>query len=132
MAPESENAQLIRGGYEAFNRGDLEAVLELIDPEIVLAVLEESMITDEFRGHDGFRKLLAENGEMFSYHRNQPLEVLELSPEKIVVVVRSAARGRISGVEVEGTVVHVWTLRDRKAIRFEVFPSREAAIAAAS
>jgi ketosteroid isomerase-like protein len=129
---ESDNVELLRRGYEAFNRGDVAAVVELLDPAIVVDVLEDSPIAQRFHGHDGFRKLLAENGEMFSYYSNRPEEIVEVSGEQIVVVVRSEARGRASGAEVAGQIAHLWTLRDRRAIRFEAFRSREAALAAAA
>ncbi len=61
---ETENVELVRRGYEAFNRGDVDAVLELFDPAVELGVLEDSPISGEFRGHEGFRRLLAENDEM--------------------------------------------------------------------
>jgi uncharacterized protein len=126
------NAELVRRGYEAFNRGDIDAVLELFDPDVELGVLEDSPIAESFHGHDGFRKMIAENNDMFDQYRSRPEEILEPSEDKIVVVVRSAARGRLSGAEVEGRVVHVWTIRDRKVVRMQVFNSREEALRAAA
>jgi ketosteroid isomerase-like protein len=79
----------------------------------------------------GVVKLLAENAEMFDRYRNVPEEIVEVSDAKIVVVVRSEARGRVSGAEVGGRVVHLWTLRDGKVIRMELFRTRDAALAAA-
>jgi ketosteroid isomerase-like protein len=125
------NAELVRQGYDAFNRGDLDAVLELFDPAIEMGMLEDSPMTSEFRGHKGFRAMIAENAEMFDAYRNEPEEVIEASDESIVVVVRSAARGRASGAEVEGRLAHLWTIRDGKVVRFEAFRSREDALRAA-
>ena len=129
---ESQNVQIVRRGYEAFNRGDVDAVLELFDPAVVLGVLEDSPIAEEFHGHEGFRKLLAENSEMFDEYRNRPEEIVEVAHDKIVVVVRAEARGRASGIELEGRIAHLLTIRGGKAVRFEAFRSREAAIDAAT
>jgi uncharacterized protein len=128
---DSRNVALVRGGYEAFNRGDVEAVLAFFDPEIEFDVLEDSPIAQKFHGHEGFRALLALNSEMFSGYRNEPEEIVEVSEDEIVVVVRSGARGRISGIEVEGRLAHLWTIRDGRATRFKSFPTREAALRAA-
>jgi ketosteroid isomerase-like protein len=76
--------------------------------------------------------MIAENGEMFDLYRNEPEDIIEAGDDKIVVVIRSAARGRLSGIEVQGRLAHLWTLRDGKAIRFEAFASREDALSAAS
>lgn len=123
---------LVRSGYEAFNRGDLDAVLELLDPAVELGMLEDGIISGTFRGHEGFRKLLTENNEMFTGYRNEPEEIIEVSERSIVVVVRSLARGRISGAEVEGRLAHLWTVRDNQVIRLQAFPTREAALDAAA
>jgi uncharacterized protein len=130
--PATDNAELVRQGYEAFNRGDIEAVLALFDPAVELGVLEQSPIAGEFHGHEGFRALLAENSDMFADYRNLPEEIVEAAEDAIVVVVRSEARGRVSGAEVSGQVVHLWRLRDGKVVRLQVFDSREAALRAAS
>jgi uncharacterized protein len=133
MASEkTRNVELVRQGYDAFNRGDVDAVLELFDPAIEIGLLADSAMAGDFRGHDGFRAMLAENNEMFAGYRNEPEEIVEASEESIVVVIRSAARGRVSGAEVEGRLAHLWTLRDGKVIRFQAYPTREAALDAAA
>ena len=120
MAPES-NAEIVRRGYEAFNRGDLDSVLELLDPEVRVDVLPESPMAETFHGRPGVLKMASENAEMFERYSAHPEDVIELGEDHIVVLIRSAARGRLSGVEVEGRLAHLWTLRDRKAIRFQSF-----------
>jgi ketosteroid isomerase-like protein len=127
----TDNAELVRRGYEAFNRGDFEGVLALFDPELRINVLPETMMAQTFHGHEGFLRLMAENAEMFESYRNHPEEVIELGDDHIVVIVRSEARGRLSGAEVEGRLVHLWTLRDGRVIRFEAFPTTEEARRAA-
>jgi uncharacterized protein len=127
----ASNTELIRQGYEAFNRGDLDAVLDLFDPAIEIGVLDDGLMAGDFRGHDGFRAMLAENSEMFDAYRNEPEEIIEANDESIVVVIRSVARGRTSGAQVEGRLAHLWTLRDGKVIRFQPFRSREDALRAA-
>jgi ketosteroid isomerase-like protein len=129
---ENDNVGLVRRGYAALNRGDVDGVLELLDPAVVIGLLEDSPISEEFRGHDGFRKLLAENDETLADYRNIPEEIVEVSTDKIVVIVRSEGRGRISGAEVGGRIAHLLTIRDGKAVGFEVFPTREAAFRAAA
>jgi ketosteroid isomerase-like protein len=62
-------------------------------------------------------------------------EGLELSAEelieigdRVVVPFCVRARGKGSGAEVERRWAHVWTFRDGKAVMFEVFMSKEAAL----
>ena len=50
----------------------------------------------------------------------------------IVVLTRYRGRGRESGVSVDTTGAHVWTLRDGEVVRLEIFSSRDRALEAAS
>jgi uncharacterized protein len=128
----SANADLVRRGYDAFNGGDLDAVLELCAPDMVFMPLADSPVGATFRGHEGFRELISENAEMFDSYSNEPEEIIEVADDKVVVLVRSTARGRMSRIEVGGRLAHLWTLRDGKAIRCQSFSSLEAALSAAS
>jgi len=49
------------------------------------------------------------------------LERLTPRGDRVAVVLRYRARGRGSRVEVDGRMSALWTLRDRKVVRFEWF-----------
>jgi uncharacterized protein len=51
--------------------------------------------------------------------------------EFVVVLCRYTGRGKESGVEVDTQGAHLWTMRDGKAIRLEVFSTRQRALDAA-
>ena len=53
------------------------------------------------------------------------------SGDFVVVLTRYTGRGKGSRVEVDTRGAHLWTLRDGRVIRLEVFSSRERALAAA-
>jgi uncharacterized protein len=53
------------------------------------------------------------------------------SGDFVVVLTRYTGRGKGSRVAVDTRGAHVWTLRDGRVIRLEVFSSRERALAAA-
>ena len=46
----------------------------------------------------------------------------------VVVLTRYRGRGRGSGVEVDSEGAHVWTIRDGRAVRLEIFADRERAM----
>jgi ketosteroid isomerase-like protein len=66
---------------------------------------------------------------MFKSQTAEPQEILE-EGDRILVVAHVVARGRGSGIEVDGTAFHVWTVADDRAVRFEVYLDREQALAA--
>jgi ketosteroid isomerase-like protein len=126
----SENVELVRRGYEAFNRGDVDGMLALLDPEIEWITPPRNMFTGTYRGTDEVRGLLRDQREVFEEIAMEPYELFEKG-DAVVAFVRQRATGRTSGAEVEIVVGHLWTVRDGRAVRFEGFPEREKALEAA-
>ena len=50
--------------------------------------------------------------------------------DHVVVLTRYTGRGKGSGVDVDTQGAHVWTLRDGKAVRLEIFAARARALEA--
>jgi uncharacterized protein len=126
----SENIELLKRGYEAFNRGDLDAAFELLDPEIEWVNDERVPFAGTYRGHDELRALFRDQQEVFGEITMEPIEVFETG-DQVVAFVRQRARGQASGAAVEITVGHLWTIRDGRAVRWQGFPQREKALEAA-
>jgi uncharacterized protein len=126
----SANIELVRRGYEAFNRGDIDAAFELLDPEIEWVTDERVPFAGTYHGRDEVRRLLSDQLEVFGDLTMEPLELFEAG-DQVVAFVRQRGRGEASGATIEITVGHLWTIRDGKAIRWEGFPEREKALEAA-
>jgi uncharacterized protein len=126
----SENVELLRSGYDAFNRGDLDAVFKLLDPEIEWVTADRVPFAGTYRGYDDVRALLRDQQEVFGEITMEPYEFFEAG-DSVVAFVRQRARGQTSGAEIEIVVGHLWTVRDGRAVRFEGFPEREKALEAA-
>jgi len=110
-----ENVEVVRRRfYEAANRNDLPAVLELLDPGFEWWDRKDDPGATVHRGHDGFAQHLAEmeaDVEMW-------VEVKELidAGEYVVAPVRVHGHGRTSGAPFEEHEVHVLRLRDGKIL----------------
>jgi uncharacterized protein len=123
----AENVQRLREGYEAFNRGDFEAVLELMHPDVEVHDRPEVPDPRDYEGLDGARAAFASVLEMFEQYEIEPVEFID-GDEYVVVVLRQRGRGLASGVDVEGEIVHVWTVRDGQAVDLRAFSSRADAL----
>lgn len=124
------NAEIVREGYEAWNRGDHEALFAVLDPEVEWKLPDSGMNTGTYRGHEGIRELLESYLEVFEHFRIELEESFEAG-DRVVVFVRGFARGKASGIDVETRLAHLWTMRAGKAVRMEVFPEREQALGTA-
>ena len=58
-----------------------------------------------------------------------PLEYIDAG-DRLVVPYRFGGRARYTGLEVEFSFVHVFTLREGRSVRIDVYPDKPAAFAA--
>ncbi len=113
------NAEIIRGGYEAFARQDLAAVFAVFDENIEWTTPEGLPMGGTFRGHEGVKEFFESLPTYF--------EELHVEPERYVedgdtVVAIGRHRGRAAGgTEFDVPFAMVWTLRDGKAVTFREY-----------
>jgi ketosteroid isomerase-like protein len=110
----------MRRGYEAFNRGDVDAMLELIDPDVAMFETPESPERVEQHSHQGVIDYLKSVREVFEVWRLEPISFTE-NGDKLLVELHQHARGKGSGLEIDGRIFHVWTIRDDKGTRIEAY-----------
>jgi ketosteroid isomerase-like protein len=126
-----ENVEIVRRTYPAFNRRDIPAFLDSLDPDVewipIMAALEERV----YRGHDGVRHWLedlAADWELFEVHTD---EFRDLG-DRVLVLGRWRARGRASGVDLEDQPAAWLTeLRDGKIVWMQTYSDRREALEAA-
>jgi ketosteroid isomerase-like protein len=124
-----ENLQIVRDGYDAFNRRDVEAILATLHPSIEWWPAADEPITDPYRGHDGYRALIAEAREGVPDLQAEIEEMLAVA-DQVVTCVRFWGRGRDSGAPVEIRETHVGRLRDGKLIEVREYRDKAEALEA--
>jgi len=124
-----ENVDLFRRGYEAFARGDLDAVVELMHPEIEAHDPPEVPDAAIYRGREAVRRDWEQTSELFEDFSIDVEKSFDRGDE-LVVFLRFRGRGRESDAEVEAPMAHVWTFRDGKAVRLRQFLDRAEALEA--
>jgi uncharacterized protein len=119
-----ENVEIVRRGYELFAEGNIEGVTDLISDEAELPDAGGLGLGDTAagtrRGPDGFLQGSQDALEAFEDYRVEPQEFIDAG-DAVVVPVRISGRGRVSGATQEVRLVHLWVLRDGKAIRNEIY-----------
>jgi ketosteroid isomerase-like protein len=115
------NVDLVRRGYEAWNSGDIDAVLSLVDPDIEWVGYTHIPEAGNLRGRDEVRDWLERFLDAWEEMDVQIVEVVE-ADDKVAALVRLSGRGKGSGVEVKGGVdAHVWTIRDGNVVAVTLY-----------
>jgi ketosteroid isomerase-like protein len=132
-----ENVDLVHSSYEVLAElreekpGILErAFRESFDAELEVRIPEAYPEGAQvFRGPVGLKRWVDSTREIWDEWRFEPEEFLDAG-DQVVVLVRVVARGGSSGVSLDRKTAHVWTLRDGRVVRCEVYLDRSAAIEA--
>jgi ketosteroid isomerase-like protein len=118
-----QNVELVRLGFEAFNRGGIPAYLERFDPDVVWHTSEDNPDVDTYNGREGLVELAATWREMFDELRVEPYELIDVG-DYVIAPSRVRGRGTSSGADIDmpraytfkvrsGMVVETWKHRTR-------------------
>src|SRR5262245_3926631 len=109
-----ENVEISRRFNEAFNRGDMAAVLRFLDPGFEWWDRADDPGATVYRGRDAYSKHLAEIGDDVVELQVELKEVIDAG-DYVVAAVRVNGRGRASGAPFEEHEAHVLRLHGGKA-----------------
>jgi ketosteroid isomerase-like protein len=125
-----ENVELVRGSWEAWERGDMEAIFGFYDPEIVWDVTHYDLpgVSGVYHGHDGVRQFMRAWLAPFETYYAHAEEFIDAG-ESVVVRLWQGGRGKQSGVDVKMPPYwQVYRLGDGRALRVEIYRDRSEAL----
>ena len=128
-----ENVEAFKRGLEAGNRGDVETLLEVLDPEVTWHSALHALLGGEqtvFRGHDGVREMLRDLYEAFGEIQIEISEIRDLG-DRLVAIGRNRARGKASGADVVTPFALVTEFENGKAISIRGYLDPREALEAA-
>ena len=132
-SPARDNVDAVLRFTDAYNRRDIEAMLEDLDPAVEwrpafpLSLGEATV----FRGHEGAREWFRSLYEALDEVHVEYTEIRDLGDERILAVGRLRTRGKGSGAETESPFASLTETRDGKAIRIWTYLDPDEARAAA-
>ena len=128
-----ENVDSFKRAVDAVNRGDLEAFLEEVDPELEWYPLYPGLLGGEeavYRGYEGVREANREANELWVEYHYEFSAFRELG-DRVVAIGTLRARGRQSTVEIESPIGYVVDFEDGKMVRARGYGDPEEALQAA-
>src|SRR6476660_10524494 len=126
------NVEMVRELYEAFNRGELDAYLSMLDPDFAWQGPREIPdLAGAHRGPEGVRRYLNKLTEVFNDYRMVPEEFIDAGGDRVLVLAREGGRGKGSGIAVQtNPTSHLWTVRDGRPGRLDSYWERTDALRA--
>jgi ketosteroid isomerase-like protein len=126
-----ENLEVVRRAYEAWNRRDVDEAAELLAPDIEWQMPPNLPDAETWRSSDEVTRGLETFLESWTELRVEVHELIDAG-DRVVALVRYSGQAALTGLEVEGAGVDaaVWTLRDGRATKVQMYGGTDEALAA--
>ena len=127
---EDRNLEIVRGGYEAFGRGDIQAVLGNFHDQITWQTPgpPELPLAGSRRGIAQVAQFFELLSDLLDITRFEPRQFIAHG-DQVIVIGDDTARVRTTGRSLEFRWTHVFTLREGKIVAFEEFNDASALVA---
>ena len=124
-----ENVEVVYRAYDAIRRGDREAFVGEMHPEVEGRVYLMEVEGTVYRGHLGMRRFM---DDVFSVFPDWHPEVVRTTDygDTVLAEIKAAGRGTSSGVTLEMPAWQVIKFRDGKAIWWRGYGNRAEALKA--
>jgi ketosteroid isomerase-like protein len=119
----ADNLAILQSGYDAFARGDVPAVLKLLDPKVEWNEAEHVTYWTggSFQGpQDVVNGVFARIPQDFDGFRIEVRRMVAAG-DTILVEARYRATAKATGTPLDAQVAHVWDFRDGKIVRFQQY-----------
>ena len=128
-----ENVEAFERGVVAFDNGDVEALIEVADPEVEFYDVFGRMLGGEermYRGHQGIRDLFDDLLGAFAETHSEYSEIRDLG-DRTFAIGRLRAVGKESGAVIESPIGTIAEWKDRKVTRIRTYLDPKEALEAA-
>jgi ketosteroid isomerase-like protein len=120
QAVSMENVEIVRRVYESWNHSEIPGPIDVFDDTIEYVNPSGAIEPGQRSGLAAFTRAVGKTFESWETWEIEPQEFRTLG-ENVAVALRFRARGRASGLEMEGSQSGLWTIQDGKVVRYEWF-----------
>jgi ketosteroid isomerase-like protein len=124
-----KNVEIVRAVFDAYFRGDMESVLRLADPDIVVMQRPELPDSMTRHGHTGVVEAIAAWPEQFDAYELEIVQIVDAG-DHVVVRTHQRGRGKGSGVDVEDEIWFVFGFRSGRVAEWRMFGAEHEALEA--
>jgi len=123
----TQRIAILRAAYSAFNRGDIDAAVQSLDPNIDWSEPTEFPGGGSYHGREGAKKYLTNSRASAAEVISQPEQFIPAG-DRIVVFVYARVRPKDSTTWQEVRLADVYLFRDLTPIQMRAFADRQAAL----
>jgi ketosteroid isomerase-like protein len=117
-----EHRELIDRIYAAWNRGDVDGVVECCTADAQVRPFLSDLAGSVYRGHEGIRRWYADANDAWERLLAEPEEVIE-DGNRVLIRVHAKAHGSESDIDVDAHIVHLARVADGRVARIDGFGS---------
>jgi len=124
---ERENVSVVQSVFEAFGRGDVEALLKLLTDDVrwMVSGPTEVPYMGDRRGREQVKEFFIALGSNVEFERFEPQEFVAQS-ERVVVLGSERGRVRCTGKDFDNDWAMVFTVRDGRVAQFRSYENTAA------
>jgi ketosteroid isomerase-like protein len=124
------NVEVVRAMYVHWARGDFPASFFDSDVEHSRIGADTPDMEGEWRGVGDLSHAMAEYLQSFSDLRIEAEEIIDLDDDRVLVLSRQTARGKLSGAPIDHELGELFTLRAGKVVSYDSYWDRAEAMKA--
>jgi ketosteroid isomerase-like protein len=124
----SENAEVVRRTLLAFNRGDLQTALELVDPAIrVYPRSEEPGVKEVYSGHEEMFEYVGNWYGQWDDYEGEPVSFEDVPGDRVLVDMAERGHLKRTGITIDQHFFHSYTVKNGKLTEWRMYDSNEQA-----
>ena len=128
--PTHGNVEIVQVAFDAWDRGDTDAILDVCDEDIVIVQAAEFPGPPPVQnGHAGVLEAFALWPEYWDDFRIEILRTVAVG-ERVVVTTSQSGRSKETGIELTAEFTFLFTLRDGKITEWRIFLREDEALEA--
>jgi ketosteroid isomerase-like protein len=128
---DQRNLDIVRRGYEAFGRNDIQGLIALLDDQVVWTTPGDASqlpTGGTRRGHAGVAEFFQTLTSIFDILRFEPKEFIAQG-DRVVVIGDDTTRVKATGKSIDYRWTHTFTVRNGKVVAFEEYGDASALVA---
>ena len=129
---EQSNVDVVKTMYDNFNRGDIPAVLGVIDDSVVFTILGSSNVplTGTRRGLAGMQQFFSDLANTLQFSTFEPRDYIAQG-DRVVALVHYAGKNKNTGRSFDAETAMIWTVRNGKIVNFVEYTDTDQFVRAA-